>query len=76
MFLQKVTSKKLRKTLFFVGVLTYKDENSRIWIQIHWLDPNQYQNVTDPQLCYNLIDCHIYSEMGISDKASDNRLPY
>jgi hypothetical protein len=32
MYLQKVISEKLRKKIFFVGILKFTDEKSRIWI--------------------------------------------
>ncbi len=44
--------KKLRKKLIYVGMLKATDENSMIRIRIRKsVDPDPYQNATDPQHC-------------------------
>ncbi len=51
MYLHKVTSKKLEKKLFFVGVPKVTDEKSRNQISQKYgsADPDPYQSVKDPE---------------------------
>jgi len=59
MYLQKVISGKFKQKIVFCWVLKVNDENTRIWIQIHYCsqmhgsaDPDPHQNALGPELCF------------------------